>query len=363
MRLYDACHVHGVDTPRVPPAQEAQFAFTGWRDHPPVFIADEIATGLVEDLVVAAKSGGNLEQVEDVHRGLIPPYTAFMVEAHLGDALAASKDAQKLFLAPEFEHLTGGEQTVLVGASTSAMDLSQRHTFRPEVQGFLNSYQRTQTEIGRWYDPKWLFSTRTLVWVPELWTQPVGWVSLHLTQVDAGGDELGTHTFTIADDLVAAGIRSGEDLDDYLGDGSERQYGLLRLMYAQLGVLAHIISAYTLGYLGAVNVETTEHRSPLQRQQRRSVERREGVPYQVTYKTLDVVSGSGQRRHRRALTTLQGRSREAAHMVRGHLKTYTEEAPLFGRHVGTWYWPPHVRGSETDGQIVKDYRVRTAPER
>jgi hypothetical protein len=25
---------------------------------------------------------------------------------------------------------------------------------------------------------------------------------------------------------------------------------------------------------------------------------------------------------------------------RGHFKTYTEDKPLFGRHVGTWWWSP-----------------------
>lgn len=29
----------------------------------------------------------------------------------------------------------------------------------------------------------------------------------------------------------------------------------------------------------------------------------------------------------------------------GHYKTYTADAPLFGRHVGRWWWPAHVRTS------------------
>lgn len=51
----------------------------------------------------------------------------------------------------------------------------------------------------------------------------------------------------------------------------------------------------------------------------------------------------------------------AAHLVRGHFKTYTADAPLFGKHVGTVFVRPHMRGSESLGTVGKDYRVE-APE-
>jgi hypothetical protein len=50
--------------------------------------------------------------------------------------------------------------------------------------------------------------------------------------------------------------------------------------------------------------------------------------------------------------------RHALHICRGHFKTFTEEAPLFGRHVGTYWWPAQVRGSAAHGIVEKDYRVR-----
>jgi len=37
----------------------------------------------------------------------------------------------------------------------------------------------------------------------------------------------------------------------------------------------------------------------------------------------------------------------------GHFKTYTEAAPLFGRHVGTWWWSPWIKDGYDD-----DYRER-----
>jgi len=50
--------------------------------------------------------------------------------------------------------------------------------------------------------------------------------------------------------------------------------------------------------------------------------------------------------------------RHALHICRGHFKTFTEEAPLFGRHVGTYWWEAQARGTTESGVIDKDYRVR-----
>jgi hypothetical protein len=45
------------------------------------------------------------------------------------------------------------------------------------------------------------------------------------------------------------------------------------------------------------------------------------------------------------------------HIVRGHFKTFTKDAPLLGKHVGTWWWDDAVRGDENIGLIAKDYAV------
>ncbi len=47
----------------------------------------------------------------------------------------------------------------------------------------------------------------------------------------------------------------------------------------------------------------------------------------------------------------------AAHLCRGHFKTYTADAPLFGKHVGTYWWGPTMRGDPTVGVVDKDYEV------
>lgn len=49
------------------------------------------------------------------------------------------------------------------------------------------------------------------------------------------------------------------------------------------------------------------------------------------------------------------RSIADAHVVRGHFKTYTEDQPLLGHAIGTYFWHAHVRG---EGQPkLSDYRV------
>lgn len=45
------------------------------------------------------------------------------------------------------------------------------------------------------------------------------------------------------------------------------------------------------------------------------------------------------------------------HVVRGHFKTFTAEAPLMGKHVGTYWWHPTVRGLREHGQVQTTYEV------
>lgn len=52
--------------------------------------------------------------------------------------------------------------------------------------------------------------------------------------------------------------------------------------------------------------------------------------------------------------------KKALHLCRGHFATYTEDAPLFGKIVGTFWKPQHVRGSKEFGEIKKDYRINTS---
>jgi hypothetical protein len=52
-----------------------------------------------------------------------------------------------------------------------------------------------------------------------------------------------------------------------------------------------------------------------------------------------------------------GSLRKALHLCRGHFKTFTNDAPLLGRATGTYWWAPHMRGAESAGVALRDYRV------
>lgn len=45
------------------------------------------------------------------------------------------------------------------------------------------------------------------------------------------------------------------------------------------------------------------------------------------------------------------------HFCRGHFRTYTEDAPMCGKFVGTVWVPSHVRGNSKKGMVVKTYDV------
>lgn len=45
------------------------------------------------------------------------------------------------------------------------------------------------------------------------------------------------------------------------------------------------------------------------------------------------------------------------HMVRGHPKIFTKEAPLFGKYTGIYWWSPMLRGDADQGTVDKEYKL------
>lgn len=52
-------------------------------------------------------------------------------------------------------------------------------------------------------------------------------------------------------------------------------------------------------------------------------------------------------------------TKRSLHTCRGHLRTYTDDKKLFGRFIGTYFIPAHIRGSEEFGKVIKDYEFNT----
>lgn len=84
-------------------------------------------------------------------------------------------------------------------------------------------------------------------------------------------------------------------------------------------------------------------------------DKRRGVPAKtLRYHTIILPGGGSQAEGSGASLTHRA---AAIHRVRGHFKTFTEVAPLMGRHVGTYWWGWQVRGNKDNGMVVSDYKV------
>lgn len=77
----------------------------------------------------------------------------------------------------------------------------------------------------------------------------------------------------------------------------------------------------------------------------------------IEWKVVSITS-KGKRRYRLGRTPKRDRGPARHHVVAGHFKTYTAEAPLLGRAVGTFFWGQFARGSRRAGEIRKVYADR-----
>jgi hypothetical protein len=108
----------------------------------------------------------------------------------------------------------------------------------------------------------------------------------------------------------------------------------------------------TVSFMHCRNVSVSESQPPAPLSQR--WQKRRGRPL-VSYRVLDIAP-------MREILDREGEAqtkglRHALHICRGHFKTFNADSPLFGRHVGSYWWASNVRGSSEDGRVVKDYAV------
>lgn len=70
------------------------------------------------------------------------------------------------------------------------------------------------------------------------------------------------------------------------------------------------------------------------------------------YYTLKIGNISGKK-----CSEDKGLWNNSLHICRGHFRTYTDDAPLFGKYHGTYWVPMHLKGSEEIGTVKKDYKI------
>lgn len=115
------------------------------------------------------------------------------------------------------------------------------------------------------------------------------------------------------------------------------------LAFSFMGAAAFAISLMNCRNVAAP-VQTHQPRA------KRGQQQRKGVSYHVIKLPGKNGNGGGG--------ALTGTQRQ--HTARGHFKTYTADAPLMGRHVGTYYWGWQVRGNKKNGEIISSYAVGAA---
>lgn len=112
----------------------------------------------------------------------------------------------------------------------------------------------------------------------------------------------------------------------------------------------------TLSILHCKNI-MLEEVSPPERLSRRA-EKKRGEPLSKYY-VLKIMP----RTIRNSIESIgEARGLNAYHIVRGHFKTFTDAAPLFGKYTGTYWWESQARGKKDRGTIEKRYAVSPGDE-
>jgi hypothetical protein len=121
---------------------------------------------------------------------------------------------------------------------------------------------------------------------------------------------------------------------------------------AMLGYVLPVLFALSLMHCRTVEIRTVEPDPEASRAHRRRHHHR-----LVRYQVLDIEPMRRILDQAGAADPGAGGLRRALTICRGHFKTFTPDAPLFGKHTGQYWWAPHVRGNPDAGIIVNDYRV------
>jgi len=181
----------------------------------------------------------------------------------------------------------------------------------------------------------------------------VGVTIIQFIEGDSGNPECIPLPVSILLDVETGRYVPGSKLDlpakswtaEYL-DGSDGRIKLIRAIDQNVPLLA-------LTLINCRNVSVADGGQAFARTTR---EKRLGVPA-VRFKTIVL---PGIQRGTSSRVRSMNSDVMAMHRVRGHFKTYTPDAPLMGKHVGTYWWGWQVRGNKDNGVVVSDYKLGAA---
>lgn len=132
--------------------------------------------------------------------------------------------------------------------------------------------------------------------------------------------------------------------------GQDSDYAQFSRQAAAIRTLSQLVFAFT----HCKNVELVE-RLPKRHEQREA--KRRGEPI-LKYHEIVIDPGKTKQVSVGAGSPSQDHPSRAMHIARGHFATYTEDKPLFGKYVGTFWRPAHVRGSAELGTVNSTYKVK-----
>lgn len=144
-----------------------------------------------------------------------------------------------------------------------------------------------------------------------------------------------------------------EEFSEYIDEYDEGEKGLAKLLNSRIYTLTLTVALKTIELLNCRNVELIDSPPP-DPALAASYEHHFGQPM-TRYKLLRIKPTRKEYDTEREGDPLP--SHKALHIVRGNFAQYTDTAPLFGKYVGTFWRPAHVRGEEKYGVVVKDYAV------
>lgn len=124
------------------------------------------------------------------------------------------------------------------------------------------------------------------------------------------------------------------------------------MIHIAMDMIAPLSLALTFMHCKGVTLVDNVPPAPLQKKHLKR--HRDGRPL-VTYKTILIQPATRVLREEGQIET-QGMAK-ALHICRGHFKHFSEDRPLFGKMSGTFWWPSHIRGSESAGVAIRDYKV------
>lgn len=148
--------------------------------------------------------------------------------------------------------------------------------------------------------------------------------------------------------------RSNEFIEGQIFLPVDDEIGKEKYFAAMLELVKPLFLAVSFMHCKNVPLHTVEPPAKLVR-----AHKRRGNVAPVTYRTINI---EPFRQHARRVISgrpiTDSEAKRALHLMRGHFKTFNQEKPLLGKHTGTFWWNPQMRGAAEHGRVEKSYTVK-----